>query len=66
MFEENQKQLDEKTLELEQLRIQNAGRENLEQELRARIKELQIKLRMVQDENARLIGGGSENCSLEV
>lgn len=66
MFEENLKQLESKKLEVEQLRTKYEGRTNKEQELRAKIAELQTKLQLVQDENARLIGGGSERCTLGV
>jgi uncharacterized protein YhaN len=65
-FEENLKQLESKKLEVEQLRTKYESRTNKEQELRAKIAELQTKLQLVQDENARLIGGGSERCTLGV
>jgi chromosome segregation ATPase len=66
VFEENLKQLDAKRLEVEQLRAQYENRNNIEQELKAKIRELQTKVQLVQDENARLIGGGSERCTLGV
>jgi chromosome segregation ATPase len=66
MFEEHINQLEEKKLEVEQLRTQYESRGSIEQELKAKIQELQTKLQLVQEENARLIGGGSERCSLRV
>lgn len=58
--------LEENKMELEQLHRRCEAFESLEQEMRARIKELETKLDMVRDENACLIGGGSEHCSLSV